>query len=85
MTSIGGNKIVEIFVGCGPFPRCDDDITLLTFGARWFVLGQFSLGNPIGPVAEILVWHAAKLSGDPVRHLLPGLAGLNASLPRFGA
>ncbi len=76
---------MQIFVRCGPFPRSDDDIPFFAFGAWWLALGKLAFGNAIGPVAEILVRDATKLPGDPVCHLLTGLAGLYAPLPGFGA
>src|SRR5206468_9740577 len=41
------------------------------------------LGDAVGPVAEILEWHAAELYGEPVHHELAGLAGGDTASPRF--
>src|ERR1700674_1569918 len=44
-------------------------------------MGQFALGDAVGPVAEILVGCAAELARRDVDHQLAGLSGLGAADP----
>ena len=79
------DQVVQIFVRRRPFPRRDDDVALDALRPRRLVLGQFALGDAVGPVAEILERHAAEIAGELVGHLLAGLAGLDAAHPGFFA
>ena len=77
------DQVVQVLVGRRPFPRGDDDVALEPLRPRRLVLRQLALGDAVGPVAEILVRHAAELAGDPVGHHLAGLPGRDAADPGF--
>ena len=81
LAPIRRDQVVQIFVGRRPFPRGDDDVALDAGRPLRLVLRQFALGDTIGPVAEILVRHPAKLAGDAIRHHLAGLPGRDATNP----
>src|SRR3954454_11296152 len=72
---------MQVFIRRGPIPGGDDEVALDARRARRLVLRQFALGDAIGPIAEILVRHAAELPGDAVRHHLAGLPGRDAADP----
>ena len=83
LAPIRRDQIVQVLVRLRPVPGGDHDIALDARGPRRLVLGQFALRDPIGPVAEILVRHAAELAGKAIGHHLAGLAGGNAADPGF--
>ena len=68
------DQVVQVLVRRRPVPGGDDDVALDALRPRRLVLRQLALGDAIGPVAEILVRHAAELAGEPVGHHLAGLA-----------
>ena len=79
------DQVVQIMLLGAPFPGGDDDVALDALGPRRLGLRQFALGDAVGPVAEILVRHAAELSGNPVRHHLARLTRLEAAHPGIPA
>src|SRR5262245_12559694 len=68
-----------------PFPGRDDEVALDALRTRRLALGQFALGDAVGPVAEIVVRRRAELAGKALGHLLAGLAGLGAAHPGLAA
>src|SRR5215213_948600 len=66
-----------------PFPGRDDDVALDACRPRRFGFRQLALGDPVGPVAEILERHAAELPREPIYHPFPGLARGDAAHPGF--
>ena len=81
LAPIRRDQVMQVLVGRGPVPGGNHNVA---FDPRWtrrLALRQFALGHAIGPVAEILVRHAAKLAGDTVGHHLAGLAGRDAADP----
>ena len=75
------DQVVHVLVGRRPVPGGDDEVALDAGRPRRLVLRQLALGDAVGPVAEILVRHAAELAGDAVGHHLAGLAGGDAAHP----
>ena len=71
--------------GRRPVPGGDHEIALDSRRPLRLVLRQRALGDRIGPLAEILVRHAAELAGEPVGHHLAGLSGRDAADPGVGA
>src|SRR5215468_3851710 len=74
---------MEILLLVGPIPRGDDDVALQARRPRRLCMGQFALGDTVGPVAEILIGRAAELAGQDVDHELASLPRLGAANPRF--
>ena len=81
LAAVRRNQIVQILVRLRPVPRGHDHVAFFALRTLRLVLRQFASGDAIGPVAEILVGHAAELTGDPVRHQLAGLSGGDAAHP----
>src|ERR1700730_17473318 len=72
---------MQVFVGRRPLPRRDHDIAFDALRTRRLAPGQFTLGDAVGPVAEIFEGGAAEIAGKLVGHLLAGLPRLNAPHP----
>ena len=85
LAPVGRDQVVQILVRRRPVPGGDDDVALDAGRPLRLVLGQFALRDAVGPVAEILVRHAAELAGEAVGHHLAGLAGGDAADPGVGA
>src|SRR5258707_1153569 len=67
----------------GPSPSCRRPDFRYRAPPRRLVPGQFTLGYPVGPIAEILEGHAAEMPGDPVHHPFAGLSRGDAAHPCF--
>src|SRR3954449_2196428 len=64
-----------------PIPGGDDDVAFHALRTLWFCVRQLALGDTIGSVREIGEGSGIELACDNVRHLLAGLAGLDALHP----
>src|SRR5262249_20098597 len=82
---VGRDQIVQIILLGAPLPRCDDEVALDALWARRLALGEFALGDALGPVAEVVIRRGAELAGKALRHLLARLAGLGAAHPGLTA
>ena len=81
IAAIRRDQIVEILLLVRPVPGGDHHIALEAGRPRRLGMGQFALGDPISPVAEILVGRAAELAGQDIHHELARLARLGATNP----
>ena len=74
-------EIVEIVLLVGPVPGGDDDVALEARRPLGLVVGQFALGDAVGPIAKVFVGRAAELAGRDVGHQFARLARLGAADP----
>ena len=68
-----------------PIAHRDDDIAFHALWPGGLGMGKLSLGDPVGPVAEIFIRHAGKLAGKLFCHVLAGLTRLGPSHPALFA
>ena len=80
---VGRDQVVQILLVVVPVAQRDHDVALDALRPRRLCIGQLALRHALGPVAEILERHAAKLTGGDGDHVLAGLAGLDAAHPRL--
>src|SRR6266481_1289109 len=65
-----------------PIPFGDDEIAFFALRARRIGLGQFALGNAVGPIAERRQSALGVEAADGVDHVSARLSGLDAPFPR---
>src|SRR5262245_35308830 len=68
IATVGGDKVVQVMFVVEPVPSGDDDVALHALRSRWLGMGQFALGDPIGPVRKIGKSRGAELFDCRLEH-----------------
>ena len=80
---VGGDHVVQVVLLVSQRAEGDDDVAFDALRPRRLGMRQLALGDPIGPLAQVLVSkgpECEQLAG----HLFAGLAGHRAAHPRLG-
>ena len=80
---VGRNRVVQIHLRLAPVPRLITTLRSMPVRTLRLVEGKFARGDSIGPVREHLVAAVRPKAGDGQRHVVHGLAGLQAALPHL--
>ena len=68
---VRGDQVVQVLLLVDPVPGGDDDVALDSLAAAAASLRQFTLGDAVGPIREILEGDAAEATGQLVHHRSP--------------